>query len=227
MAMHNYYFVSALPVLGDLGTPAPMSLADLEEHVAASPRPRALVDVLLLGHDLLEREALAAGEIHEVAPAVLTPAQMRNEEPLPPELAPEGEPAAHRVAADTVWAAYYRRAAAVAQQTGSPFLTAWVGYEVALRNALATARAKALGLEPADYLVAEDLGDPDPEFGLLLSEWAAAATPLAGLQILDEARWAWLIEHEAWFSFGDDELAAYAAKLILLVRWQHLTEARE
>ena len=113
----------------------------------------------------------------------------------------------------------------MARRHGSVFLADWVGYEVALRNALAAARAKRLGLDENDYLVATDLAATDEDFTTLLSEWTAASTPLAGLRVLIAARWAWLAEHDAWFSFSDDELAAYAAKLMLLHQWRRLAEA--
>lgn len=224
MAQRDYYLVSALPSLGDLGAVPPLTAADLRGHVAEHRRPLALVEAILLGDDLVEREAALAGGIEEVAPAVLTPAQVRDEEPLPPFLATQEDMPAPRVASDALWAAYFRHAAAAARREGSPFLTTWVAHEVALRNALASARAKALGLDAAEYLVTPDLGSTDEDFGLLLAEWAAAANPLEGLKILNRARWLWLTQHEAWFSFGDDELAAYAAKLMLLTRWHRLSE---
>jgi len=220
MGADNYYRISALPVLGDLGAPPPMRPADLRGHVHAAARPQALVDAILLGDDLLQREAFLAGEIQEVEPAVLSAAQVRNEEPLPEFLATE-EPS--RIASDAVWAAYFRHASAIAERQASPFLADWVGHEVALRNALAAARAKALGLDPADYVVTPELGRSDDDFSDLVREWASAADPLAGLKVLDRARWAWLAENDAWFSFADEELAAYAAKLMLLVRWHRIT----
>jgi hypothetical protein len=222
MATGNYYRVSALPTLGDLGTPPPLSPADLREHVADSRRPRALVDVLLLSDDLVQREAFLAGEIAEVAPAVLTPGQVRNEEPLPDSLAADEEPASLRVPADAVWGAYFRHAADTARRQGSTLLARWVSQEVSLRNALVVARARALGLDPAAYRVEPDLGPAAEEWAAVVSEWAQAPDPLAGLRVLDRARWAWLAEHEAWFTFDDDELAAYAARLLLLVRWQRV-----
>jgi hypothetical protein len=221
MAAGNYYRVSALPTLGELGTVPPMSAANLQEQVADSRRPRDLIGALLLFDDLLQREAFLAGEIRQVAPAVLTPAQVRNEEPLPDHLAVTEEPM--RIAADAVWGAYFRHAADTARQLGSTFLAEWVSFEVTLRNTLASARARALALDPAEYLVEADLGGSGEDFTAVLSEWAQASDPLAGLHILDRARWAWITNHEGWFTFGDDELAAYAAKLILLARWQRLS----
>ena len=222
MVANNYYRVSALPALGDLGTPPPLTLADLMEHLADAGRAQALVEAILLADDLMQREAFLASEIREVAPAVLTAAQVRGDEALPDHLAPADE-ATPRVASDAVWAAYFHHAAGVADRLASPFLAEWIAHEVALRNALAAARARALGLESAPYLVAADLGRSDEDFAAVISEWSAAADPLAGLRVLDRVRWTWLVEHDGWFSFADDELAAYAAKLILLVRWQRLS----
>lgn len=223
----NYYFVSALPSLGDLGSAPPMTVAELRQHVSGSRRALAMVDAILLGSDLLERESFLAGETQDVAPAVLTPAQVRNEEPLPAHLATDDEPAGRGMASDAVWAAYFHWAAKTAAATGSAFLAGWVGHEVALRNALVTARAKALDLDPADYVVTPELAEADDDLAPLVAEWAAAASPLEGLRILDRGRREWLAGHEAWFSFADEELAAYAAKLMLVIRWHRLAHAHE
>jgi hypothetical protein len=226
MAVGNYYLVTALPALGDLGSPPPMGPADLVGHVGdAGARP--LVDTVLLSDDLLQRDAFLAGEVEGVEPAVLSAAQVQDEEPLPSYLAVADEETSGREgpAGDAVWARYFRHADVVAQRARSPFLRAWVGYEVALRNTLARARAKSLDLDPEPYLVAPDLADPDADFASLVSEWTDAANPLEGLQVLDRVRWQWLHDHDAHFTFADDELAAYAAKLMLLVRWHRLEQA--
>jgi len=228
MAVGNYYLVTALPSLGDLGSPPPITPAELVTHLAGAS-PREVVEAVLLSDDLLQRDAFLAGEVEEVEPAVLTPAQVQDEAPLPPPLAPETDEADARQgpASDTVWKTYFRHVAAVARRRGCPFLRAWVGYEVSLRNALATARAKALDLDPEPYTVAADLADPDADIQPLVSEWADAENPLAGLRVLDRGRWQWLADHDAHFTFADDELAVYAARLMLLVRWHRLEHAPE
>jgi hypothetical protein len=126
------------------------------------------------------------------------------------------------VAADRLWDAYFHYAMEVARRLNNRFLEAWVIFEVTLRNALVTARAKRLGLDEKDYLVATDLAQSGEELAALVSEWSAAATPLAGQQVLLRGRWAWLIENDAWFSFRDDELAAYAVRLMLLRQWERI-----
>jgi hypothetical protein len=230
MAARGYFLVSALPSMGELGSAPPWTPVALLEHVREAGGPAAVVEALLLGDDLLQRDALLAGEIEETRTAVLTPEQAADEMPLPAHLVPGGDEEVDedeerevvRHAGDAIWLAWFRHAAEVGRRHGSRFLQAWIGHEVAMRNALATARATALGLDPADYLVAIDLSEAGVDFSDLISEWAASPDPLAGQRVLDQARWTWLKEHEAWFSFGADEVAAYAAKLMLIDRWHRV-----
>ncbi len=224
MGDSNYYLLSSLPSLVDLSDPPPLTCRDLLEHVSPSAQPEALVKTLFLSDDLLQRDSLLGGEIDEAKPAVLTIAQVSDQEPLPDCLSGDSDKAPRRIAVDAIWEAYFRYAADVARRLDSAFLARWTAHEVALRNAVAAARAEALGLEASDYLVAVDLS-ADNDLSAVTTEWAAATSPLVGLRTLDTARWRWIAEHDAWFSFGDDEIAAYAAKLMLLVRWERLTEA--
>ncbi len=224
MAGENYFLITALPSPPELGGAGAMTAGELIEHVGESTGPRSLIEAIFLADDLLQRDAFLAGELDQPTPAVLVGEQVRDEAPLPEYLAAEvGESQSGRIATDSLWSAYYRYAAGIAARTHSAFLAAWIAHEVGLRNALVEARAKALSLEPGDYLVAIDLGDPHEDFAAVVSEWSAAGDPLAGLRVLDTARWRWLDEHDAWFSFADDELAAYAARLMLLNRWRRLT----
>lgn len=230
MAGENLYLITSLPPLGELGTPPPMTASELTDHVGDAAGVKALVEVIYLAGDLIQREAHLAGELRELSPVVLTLAQVQNEEPLPAFLPSEQDqqaPSTTGIAADRLWEAYFRHAEKVARRRNNAFLAAWIAYEVALRNALASARAKALGLEPADYLIAKDLGNTEYDFDGVISEWSAAPNALAGVKVLDQARWNWLTEHDAWFTFADDELAAYATKLALLHRWHRLTQAQK
>jgi hypothetical protein len=225
-----YDQLTALPALGEPGAPPPLTGAALLARVADTPAGE-LVAVVLLEDDLHLRDTRLAGAAGAAggaggagglapaeAPAVLTAAQVDGREALPYPLSTPAE--GHLIAADAVWAAYYRHAAATARALESPFLAAWVEAEVGLRNALATARARALGLDAGRYLVAPELSGPGWE--PVVAEWAAAADPLAGWRVLLLGRWRWLKEHDGWFTFGADELAAYAAGLALLRRWQRV-----
>ncbi len=227
MAASNHFLLSFLPHLGDLGEAAPLTRAEFRNCVANSAGPLDAIDAMLLGDDLLQRQALLAGEIDDVEPAVLSEEQVRDEQPLPISLMGETQAGGFAAPQDALWEAYYRSAADVARTQRSGFLRDWVAHEVALRNALASARAKALDLDAGDYLVAVDLGDNDAEFSALLAEFASASDPMAALHAVDLARWAWLDAHESWFTFSDDELLVYAARLMLLERWRRFGSASD
>lgn len=227
MIAANRYYITALPVLGELGSEAPLGRELMLQHVTDLPNAHALVTVLFLEDDLLEREAFLAGEIKEVRPVVLTETQTRNESPLPDYLVSSLEGESATLTSDRLWEAYFGYAMGVAEEQGSEFLAAWVRDEVGRRNALAAARARRLGLREADYLVAVELGEGAEEYQNLVAEWLAAANPLAGLQLLMADRWSWLGRHDRWFTFANDELAAYAARLMLLERWQRVARQAE
>lgn len=225
MVKQNYYLLAALPGLGELGSMAPLTPTELLAQMGDAASARPLVEALFLSDDLLQHQGFGAGELEELDLVVLTGEQGKNTEPLPEYIVLSDEQdSRQQVMLDHVWQGYYGYVARLAKERHSTFLAGWVGYEIALRNAVAEARAKALRLDPTEYLVRPDLADPYATFGPLLSEWAAAANPLVGLRVLDTARWDWLNTHDGWFTFKDDELAAYGAKLMLLRRWQRLSE---
>lgn len=227
MKLTRHFYITTLPALGDLGSSPSMGLADLLEHVEENRQWREQLEALVLLDDLLQREALLAGETDEVEPSVLSLEQVRSEAPLPEALdAPAAADQTTPLKADLLWERYFRYAHDLARSRGSRFLAQWVEFEVALRNALAAARARRLGLAESDYQVAADLANPDEDLSPLLSEWEAAPTPLAGLRVVIRARWSWLDRHDAWFSFSVDELLAYAARVMLLQQWRR-TEGRE
>ncbi len=225
--LDRYYFLASLPALGDLGTEPPMGLAELLEHLAGSWPRHLLVSTIVLLVDLVKREGYLAGEVEEVEPTVLSVQQGYGEQPLPESLLEflDAEDSGQQsgILADRMWEAYFRLADATATRLGSQFLADWVRFEVSLRNALVTVRSKRLGLEPASYVVARDLSTADDDFEAVLAEWASSPNPLVGQQVLLRFRWDWLDLHDAWFSFRDDELAAYAIRLILQQEWMRIT----
>ncbi len=225
-AGNNYYLLTSLATLESLTDAPPMSNADLMEKASQSPGAEALVRTLLLSDDLLQRQALLAGEVEEASAAILTREQLTDEEPLPEYLVAEHESAPRRVASDAVWSAYFSHAMQVADECNCGFLADWVGFEVAMRNALTEARAKSLGLDPNEYFVQPQLG-ASINFAPTIAEWSAAPDPLSGLKVLDRARWDWLARNDRTYSFRDDEIAAYAAKLMLSHRWRRLALAAE
>jgi len=203
-----------------------MKLADLIEHVEENRQWSEQLEALALLDDLLQREALLAGETDVAEPAVLTLQQVRGETPLPEGLeetwADTDQTSVLEI--DLLWERYFRYAHQVGRSHDSRFLVNWVGFEIALRNALAVARARHLGLDESGYLVAADLADSDEDLSAALSQWEAAPTPLAGLRAVIRLRWSWLDRHDSWFTFSVDELLAYAARVMLLEQWLRTEE---
>ena len=233
LGRQNFYLMCVLPALKPFGSAPPLNKQKLLALVTESEGPVDIVRSLLLSDDLLQREAVLAGEIEpdDADLAVLTYAQAEDKQPLPHFLAPEQE-LEHDVtgspfAMDLIWRRYFRYMVKIARHTRSHFLSGWIEYEVGLRNAMAAARAAKLQLDPKPYLVSPELANPDASFDVELAEWSAEPNPLAALQALDKARWRWLIEQEQWYSFNDDEVAAFTAKLILLQRWHRISETTQ
>ena len=213
-----YFLLTSLPTLPALGEVPPIELGAFRELVRAEPGAGELVDALLLEHDLLLREGVLAGEVSAPEAVVLSGEEVRGEVPLPGYLSfqPARPP---RIGADAVWEGYYRYVYRLGVRRRCDFLRRWVGFEVALRNAVARARAEALKLDPANYLVAEDLSGDEPAALEAAEDVASAADPLGALRAMDAARWQWLEDSSRYFSFAIDELAAYARQLVLLTRW--------
>jgi hypothetical protein len=225
-AGNNYYLITSLVGLESLTSAPPLSNADLLAQISDQPRAEELVKTLLLSDDLMQRQAIGAGEIEQGSPTILTSAQLTDEEPLPEYLTSATEGSPRRIPGDSIWVAYFRHAMEVATRCRCGFLADWVGFEVAMRNALTEARAKTLGLDPNEYFVEPQLGS-SINFSSTIGEWSAAPNPLAGLKVLDRTRWEWLERNDRAYSFEDDEIAAYAAKLMLLHRWRRLAQAVE
>ena len=230
------YLLSILPTLEPIGSIPPLSKHGLLEQVIDSNGPVSTVEVLLLSDDLMQYQALLAEEIDKdkVDLTILSLDKREDENVLPDFLLPpesaEGaqeEKENERLNIDGIWARYFRHAASAAKRTRSSFLKAWIGFEVGLRNALATARAQTLELDPAAYLVAPELADRKTDYSHTVSEWSGASNPQTALRVLDEARWDWCEQHGGWYSFHACEIEVYAAKLILLHRWRRILSEKQ
>ncbi|MCG6954512.1 MAG: hypothetical protein LJF04_00845, partial [Gemmatimonadetes bacterium] len=120
----NYWLLTSLPTLDGPDTPPPFSPVELRARAAGSDGAR-LVDVILLSEDLRQRQAIQAGEpVHSEA-AVLTPAQLSGNDPLPASLRPAEPIPVGALPEELVWQAYWAYAAAVARRRRSRFLGAW------------------------------------------------------------------------------------------------------
>jgi hypothetical protein len=234
---HRYeYLLSVLPTLEPIGGIPPLSKQSFLEQVNESNGPVNTVKALLLSDDLMQYQSLLTEEIEkdQIDLAILSLDVAEDESVLPDYLLPkekteeQQEEQTVRMSVDGIWERYFHYAASVAKRAQSNFLKAWIGFEVGLRNALATARAQTLELEPEAYLVAPELADKKTDYSNIVSDWSGAPNPQNAFRVLDEARWNWCEEHGGWYSFHACEIEVYAAKLILLHRWRRiLTEKQQ
>jgi hypothetical protein len=234
---HRYeYLLSVLPTLEPLGGIPPLDKQSFLEQIIESNGPISTVKTLLLSDDLIQYQALLAEEIDKdrIDLAILSLDKAEDESVLPDYLLSkertddQQEEQSMRMSVDGIWERYFHYAASVAKRSQSSFLKAWVGFEVGLRNALASARAQTLDLEAEAYLVAPELADKKIEYQQIVSDWSGASNPLDALRVLDEAKWDFCEEHGGWYSFRACEIEVYAAKLILLHRWWRiLTEKQQ
>lgn len=231
LSRHDY-LLSILPALEPMGSIPPMSKREFLEQVVDSNGPVKTVEMLLLGDDLTQYQALLAGEIEQdqIDSAVLSLERGEDQTVLPDFLLPEEtteEQQSSRLSVDALWSRYFRHAASVAKSVQGGCLKAWIGFEVGLRNALATARAHTLELDPTSYLVAGELADKTIDYSHIISAWSAASNPLAAMEVLDKARWDWLDERGTWYSFSACEVEIYAAKLVLLHHWRRILSDKQ
>jgi hypothetical protein len=224
----HFYILCVLPGLKTFESPPPISKQELLSVVTESGGPTEIVQLLFLNDDLLQREAFLAGEIDQdhMDPAVLSPEQLTGKEPLPDFLVTgheeKKESVDKRLVGDSIRRNYFHHISKIAKINRSQFLKAWVQFEVGLRNALTKVRAEALKLDPNSYLVAPELENPNLSFENILGDWMRIPNPLEAVEVLDRARWNQVTEHEQWFSFGNDEIAAYTTKLMILHRWRRI-----
>ena len=74
MSGQNYYLLTALPALGELGSEPPITPQAMLEMLEPAPRARAMVEAIFLSDDLQLRQAVLAGEVEpeKAEPIVLS-----------------------------------------------------------------------------------------------------------------------------------------------------------
>jgi hypothetical protein len=100
-------------------------------------------------------------------------------------------------------------------KTGLALLDRWHDRERTLRNALASERAKRLGVEAARY--PRDFR-PDPRLAEIARHLLALDSPLAADEELDHLRWRFLEELAFGHYFDVETLVVYLLKLRILER---------
>ncbi|NLF25858.1 MAG: hypothetical protein GX589_09420 [Deltaproteobacteria bacterium] len=220
----NYYLLPSLPVIDGPTAVMPLSFADFFSQISENAFATSIVKILVLQDDLQKLPGVVTQEQSSHNFILLRDDQIEGlsfwkdffAEPSPPNVEiQDGE---------GLLTAYFEAAASLARRTRCTFLKAWIGFEVALRNALGQARATALGHPEAFHEGLPHL-QGHHDFKPLMAEWLKAPTPLAGVELIELSRWRWLMKHDDWYKFSDQELIAYGAKLLALYRTQRLNGA--
>ena len=213
MAGLNYYLLSALPSLGELGAAPPLSYREFLITIKGNRRAHYFSEVLAIQNDLLLWSDAATGRPAAEQPLVLASNDLgkldffrrffpwRQEDPVTSCLHEE----------------YYRAAHEAASRRGSRFISDWVRYEVGLLNSLGSVRAQRQAVEFTPRLTELQL---DEDYSPVVDAWRSAEHPSLAAAIVEAARWSWIAQNDDWFLFTDDELIAYAAKLLSLLRRQ-------
>jgi hypothetical protein len=226
MSADNQYLLTTLPILGRLESAPPLNgrrLLDLAEGLPAAE----LLAAILLEDDLMLWQQGQAGQAELPEPTVLEVAQLEGRAALPDYLAlPDDVPSPSLLVTDRLWQAYFRYLHQLGESRGSELLAQYAISELALRNRLAAWRAGRLRLEVSQYQIpeldeaaAQQLSD---SLDKLIAAWQSQVDPVEAARVLDGWRWDWIAERDGWYSFGDDELVAYALRLRLIERWQRL-----
>ena len=96
-----------------------------------------------------------------------------------------------------------------------PVLSSWKSWNRALRNTLATGRAKDQGIDPEPFLREDEYVAGVPG---IAQEAMSAETPLQAEMILAEGAWKKLEELEVGHHFDIERILVYALKLEILQR---------
>jgi hypothetical protein len=102
-----------------------------------------------------------------------------------------------------------------AEPTGSALIDSWLGWERALRLALAKARAARL---KRDAAALPDAPSDPLDAAAAAKNALGLESPLDAEQALDRARWSAIESFQGFDYFGRDTVYAYLLKLLLLER---------
>lgn len=239
--MKYYFLATYLPEVHRDDKKLRYDLGDLlEDRGQMAPADRREIDLVLLGRDVILIEQILAGREPSVA-YCLHDGDFWRDQIKSPQAGPEflreylaslvpGQFGPREV--DRLYAAYYEYVLAVSK---NDFLRRYIAFERDLRNVLAAARARKLGLPVAEQLVGasdivEILGRSNAEdFGLgrefpWLEKMQAASEPWEMQDLVEQVLWSYLTDNTGQDPFAFSAILAYLLKLQLLERRLGMSE---
>ena len=224
MTSLNYNLLATLPVLGELGTLPSLSVQEYLQIISENRRVMRHFCIIALADDLRRRSEILLMNSEAIKDLlVLDPTTIQNTDCIQPFFSQSIQ---KRFAADLddykIFELFFKMAAAQGEEDKGDFLTAWVAFEIALRNVLADLRAEKLKVAAPHHLLPELSDEGSFDRNEIATEFLAAENPLKVDTVLTRVRWEWLSEHDNWFLFTDDEVLAYGVKLLELHRQYRL-----
>jgi hypothetical protein len=128
-----------------------------------------------------------------------------------------------------IWFEHFTRFTKISQVANCDFIENWVPWDIGLRRALATSRAKAMGVEVVASRTKELLGRPEDEYKSIVESvvsarehadgnWRVADGLVAEYRMKEVERLAPI------YTFNLDELMGYAARFVTLKECEYLKQ---
>lgn len=228
MSALNFNLLTTLPALGEPGSRPPLDLEEFLNIISVNERAVRIAKVIFVAEDILRREAASQnGEAQ--APMVLTPEEfsagsLSLPEPVRKRISIEEEWFGEADIEEEDFVKFLNYAFITAEEEQSTFVRELIGFEVALRNALVRYRAKKLDKDPGGHELAREMEARDVDLYYLFTRIEELENPGDQTFLVEQIRWDWVLNNDCWFTFSDDEVAAYGIKLFLLQRWYRMEQ---
>jgi len=226
------YLLTTLPPLPDEpGSPLPISAKALWEIVKLEEGDVSEVaEFLLASLDIRNLEFLERGKESAVEEAIAPAEDLRGRKNLPHWM--KLELSAIRdidrpYRFDRLWEGYFEQLLVFLEERGAEELHEWTRWEIGLRNALVTHRARKMGIPADAYSIAEDLGINPVEYHSIFTELKEIETegdPFAEDRFIASAMLRRLAAATPEYAFDFNEIIGYVIKFIILARVAYLAK---
>ena len=126
---------------------------------------------------------------------------------------------------DRLWEAYFEQLMGFLEEQGAETLLEWFRWEIGLRNAIVSHRARKMGISPDPYYVAPDLGLKPIEYNAVFTELKEIDTegdPFAEDRFIAKEMLRKLQAATPEYAFDFTEIMGYVIKFLILARTAYL-----
>ncbi|MDA3864970.1 MAG: DUF2764 family protein [Deltaproteobacteria bacterium] len=223
--MKYYRLMTSLPpVKGDLKSTSIPSLSKITHQIFSEVggRDKDLVSSILWFVDTANAEAILFEKDFFRKSGTLSREDFENKLDLPPFLdnifRMEQGVVQKEILLKKLWESYFNALIEISRKYNSKFLQGYTEMEIGLRNAVAAARAKKLGIEEGKIQIFN--GKNSFQYGSLVLRASEAKDPQERELVIDKARLAYYLELEGIDPFSIDAVLAYLAKAMVIDSWK-------